>query len=84
MNRSDEHDCLASGNGLPGDLYRNLEIALPSTDDPLGRHATKLMALHPDIIDFRQKEMTKMDDDTKRLLIEDMYTILGIQPPRAS
>jgi hypothetical protein len=79
MKRNIDHDCLACGENIPEDLYRNISIDLPPASDPLGRYATKLMALHTDIIDFRQKDMSKMDDDTKRMLISDMQEILGIK-----
>ncbi|QDV56878.1 hypothetical protein [Rosistilla oblonga] len=54
-------------------------------DDPLAQRAYDLLTLNADQLSlrFRNSDLAKMDDDTKRLLIQDLCDSLEIKPLRS-
>jgi hypothetical protein len=62
------------------DDLRNLK-----TDSDLDRHIVQLLALHPTLrVQFRNQDLTALDDDTKHTLLQDMNHVLGIKPLKSS
>lgn len=50
-------------------------------DSDLDRHIVRLLAIHPQLrIRFRNQDLSQLDDDTKRALLDDMNDLLGIRP----
>ena len=47
-------------------------------EDDLGRESAILRHLHPELIRFRDEDLTAMDDATRRALLADMRQALGI------
>ena len=46
----------------------------------IDRHILRLLHLHPSLkVKFRNQDLGKLDDDTKRTLIQDMNDVLGIR-----
>lgn len=50
------------------------------TTSEIDRHIVRLLALHPDIaLKFRYPGLATLNDQTKRLLLQDMNELLGIR-----
>ncbi|MCA9234231.1 MAG: hypothetical protein KDA44_02105 [Planctomycetales bacterium] len=50
-------------------------------DSDLDRHIVQLLALHPALrVQFRNQDLTALDDATKLQLLHDMNQVLGIKP----
>ena len=48
-------------------------------DDDLGRQVFWLLSLHPKInLQFRDRDLSGMDDATKQTLLDDIHSILGV------
>jgi hypothetical protein len=74
-----ERDEIIGGCTIPPELLFPFEITEEIPDDALGRHALKLMSLHPELTNFRNGRLSKMNESTKRQLIADMNRVLGIR-----
>lgn len=49
-------------------------------DSDIDRHILRLLHLHPSLkVKFRNQDLSKLDDSTKRTLIQDMNDVLGIR-----
>jgi hypothetical protein len=58
------------------DDLRNLRIA-----SDLDKRIVQLLALHPALrMQFRNQDLTTLDDATKQTLLQDMNHVLGIRP----
>jgi len=51
----------------------------PLPEDRLSRHILKLKSFHPEITNFRNGKLEKMDDATKQQLLSDMNEMLEIR-----
>jgi hypothetical protein len=50
-------------------------------DDDLGTQVFWLLSLHPEInLQFRDRDLSSMDDATKQTLLNDIHSILGVRP----
>jgi hypothetical protein len=53
--------------------------------DPLAAHIARLLNLHPNIaVKFRGADLAAMDEATKKSLLEDIHSVLGIAPLKIS
>lgn len=82
-NDYDDFDLLVAGAGLaPERVRRDIvqpDDLVPATD--LDRRIVRLLMAHRDLkIEFRQKEMSEMDDATKRTFLRNIYTMLRMEP----
>ncbi len=70
------------GRDLPDDQSQaNDVIDVNAPTDDLGRRLYALLRLHPDVdLNFRQDDISAMDDATKQILISDIQTILNVPP----
>jgi len=60
------------------DSLRDLKV-----DSDLDRHIVRLLALHKQLrFRFRNQDLTRLDDDTKQALLQDMNDLLGIKALR--
>ncbi len=48
----------------------------------IDRKISRLMALHPELVKFRNNSLEGLDEPTKKALLEDMYDVLGVTPLR--
>ncbi len=65
---------------LRGDLEALLDLKVESE---LDLHIVRLLRLHPNLkVGFRNQDMTRLDDQTKEALLQDMNDLLGIKPLR--
>jgi hypothetical protein len=48
----------------------------------LDRTIVRLMTLHPNLVSFRNNNLSGLDEPTKATLLEDMYEVLGVTPLR--
>ncbi len=46
------------------------------------RKISRLIALHPELVRFRNNSLAGLDEPTKKALLEDMYDLLGVTPLR--
>ena len=68
-----------AGSGWPEEGARGLGAG-PAPQDDIDRDIATLKALHPEIeIRFRQDDLAHMSRHTKRLLLEQMRELLGIE-----
>ena len=66
---------------LRGDMEAldNLEV-----ESELDLHIVRLLTLHPNLnVGFRNQDLTRVDDETKKAFIQDMNDLLGIKPLRS-
>jgi len=67
-----------------GDLRDDLDsLGDLKVQSDLDRHIVRLLALHKDLrVRFRDGDLTRLDDDTKQALLQDINNLLGIKPLR--
>lgn len=53
-----------------------------SSTSETDRKISRLMALHPELVKFRNNSLDGLDEPTKKALLEDMYDVLGVTPLR--
>lgn len=92
MERRAGHTPVIRGDDTPvtgglDDLSRFL-IDLPEntieTDDPLMREILTLLALHPEMpLRCKEADLAAMDESTRRLMLDDLRSCLGIEPLRS-
>ena len=66
---------------LRGDMeaLRNLKV-----ESELDLHIVRLLRLHPNLkVGFRNQDLTRLDDETKKACIREMNDLLGIKPLRS-
>jgi hypothetical protein len=66
---------------LRGDMeaLRNLKV-----ESELDLHIVRLLRLHPNLkVGFRNQDLTRLDDETKKAFIQDMNDLLEINPLRS-
>ncbi|PHS06081.1 MAG: hypothetical protein COA78_14700 [Blastopirellula sp.] len=84
--KDDDFVPVTGGNELASDQIRD-DVALhdvKATSD-LDRHIIRLLSLHKQVgIQFRNQDLTSLDDTTKRALLDDINELLGIQPMKSS
>lgn len=71
------------GVDLPEDHRRTdlTELSDVNVHSELDRQITRLLALHPTIqVAFRNQDLDRLSDDTKRSLLGDINDLLGIKP----
>jgi hypothetical protein len=74
-----ESNDLLVGAKLPHKLRRRLG-AIPAGLDGIDLHLARLRALHPQLkVKFRTEELGGMSQREKRLLLEDIEHVLGIE-----
>lgn len=82
---NDDFVPVAGGHQLiPDQLRADLDavVDLVSKSD-LDLHLVRLLTLHPNVkVRFQNPDLSKLDDATKRSLIEDINDVLGIKPFR--
>ncbi|MFG0332863.1 MAG: hypothetical protein ACF8TS_05815 [Maioricimonas sp. JB049] len=61
-------------------LDTDVDGGVVAPDDPLALHLLRLVSLYPDAVRFRMRDLEAMDDATKRQLIADINTAVGIRP----
>lgn len=62
------------------DALRDLKV-----QSDLDLHIARLLALHPKLrVRFRNQDLTRLDDTTKQMLLQDMNDLLGIKPLRTT
>jgi hypothetical protein len=71
------------GHNLPPQYVRtdldDLDNVVVRSD--LDLHIVRLLALHPKLkVRFRSQDLSSLDDETKRTLLDDMNSVLGIKP----
>lgn len=73
---------ITGGLALPPTLVDMPDADDNAPTDDLGREAYLLMKLHPGAVSlkFRDCDLSRMDDATKRTLIADIHHALGIAP----
>jgi hypothetical protein len=53
-------------------------------ESELDLHIVRLLRLHPTVkVGFRNQDLTRLDDQTKRAFLQDMNELLGIKPLRS-
>jgi hypothetical protein len=79
---TDDDAPVTGGVPLPRCLVASSRVDDSAPDDDLGRQAYWLLKLNCDSISlkFRKSDLSRMDDDTKRLLISDIQHALGVKP----
>ena len=62
------------------------DISIPKdliVSSALDRRMAQLLTLHPELqVKFRNNNLSSLDDETKKALLQDMQDILGITPLR--
>ncbi len=84
MENKDIFDGVIGGRKLSKKFVKE-EILEPNGSEPtneLDRKISRLMALHPELVKFRNNTLAGLDEPTKRALLEDMYDVLGVTPLR--
>lgn len=69
----------AGGVELPAELRRNLPPLPRGEKSGLVKHIMRLQVLHPEVkLKFRDVKLTDLDEDTLKVLLEDMNEQLGV------
>jgi hypothetical protein len=81
-NLSGDPTPVTGGIPLPANMTSQAMNDDAAPADDLGRQAYWLRKLHPSAVpvEFRNSDLTAMDDETKRLLIRAIQQALGIAP----
>jgi len=80
----DIFDGVIGGGKLSKNFIRE-DVTEPSGLEPTSetdRKISRLMALHPELVRFRNNSLVGLDEPTKKALLEDMYDVLGVTPLR--
>jgi hypothetical protein len=80
MTTIEDLDGIVSGGRLPEEYIRKDLIAPEdlNIESELDLHIAELSALHPNLVQFRKRDLKNLDEATKRALLEDMCEALGI------
>jgi len=84
MENKDIFDGVIGGRKLSKKFVKE-EILEPNGSEPtneLDRKISRLVALHPELVKFRNNSLAGLDELTKKALLEDMYDVLGVTPLR--
>ncbi len=84
MENKDIFDGVIGGRKLSKEFIRE-EVIEPNGFEPTSeteRKISRLMALHPELVKFRNNSLAGLDEPTKEALLEDMYDVLGVTPLR--
>lgn len=84
IENGDIFDGIIGGRRLSKKHIRE-EVVEPNGDEPTSethRKISRLLALHPELVRFRNNNVSGLDEPTKKALLEDMYEVLGINPLR--
>lgn len=82
MGNKDIFDGVIGGRKLSKRYIRE-DVVEPSGSAPTSethRKISRLIALHPELVKFRNNNLDGLDEPTKEALLEDMYEALGIIP----
>lgn len=75
-----EDECCTAGGKVPAGSLRRFEPRIQcDLNDELGLTIVRLLTLHPQICKFRQDDLSKMDDNTKRDVIADIHEAMKIK-----
>ena len=76
---------MIGGCGIPS---RRIDSPAPfgcPPDDDLGRQVFWLLSLHPEIsLEFRDRDLSGMDDARKQKVLDDIQSILSLRPLNTS
>lgn len=84
INEKDIFDEVIGGRSLSKKYIRE-DVSEPKGFAPISeidRKISRLMALHPELVKFRNNSLDGLDEPTKKALLEDMYNVLGVTPLR--
>ncbi len=81
LKEKDFFDAVVGGREIPQKFVRE-DVGEPpelKINSDLDRRVARLLALHPRLrLNFRNNDLTALDDETKRTLLADMYRVLGV------
>jgi hypothetical protein len=77
-------DGVIGGNTLSEKHFRTDLVEPENTQikSELDRTIVRLITLHPNLVSFRNNNLSGLDEPTKATLLEDMYEVLGVTPLR--
>lgn len=84
MENKDIFDGIIGGRKLSKKFIRE-DVSEPDGSEPTSethRKISRLLALHPELVKFRNNNLDGLDEPTKEALLEDMYEALGVTPLR--
>jgi hypothetical protein len=84
MEDKDIFDGIIGGKPLSERHFRT-DIVEPENieiNSELDLRIVRLMMLHPNLVSFRNNNLSGLDEPTKVTLLEDMYEVLGVTPLR--
>lgn len=84
MKNNDIFDGIIGGRKLSKSFIRE-DVIEPNGSEPTSethRRISRLIALHPELVKFRNNNLDGLNEQTKEALLEDMYEALGVTPLR--